>query len=210
MFAALYRWAYLLCVYSGLRAAFNRARSRAGRGGSAVSRLHGATIRPRGPGAMRVFVHRGPRPRAARPGPTFGMISVRLENPCVGRLLYRYLGLTSHFGCGHFEIAFYESGGRVTVFAVRNVLRANADRLGWRDVSRRLGSPAFDVEVVRAVVMQLERAGLTVRCAPAPECVELALDRRLVHPRSLRRTRDALERKYRRLPRALAPPPLAG
>ena len=203
MVRLLYRWAYILCVYTGIRAAFNRLRSWLDRGETPVSRLHRARIRPGGLGRMNVFVHSRPRPRSTQRAAHFGMISVRQERPSVGRILYRYLCLTSHFGCGHVEVAFYEAGGQVTFYAVRNTARSNAARVGWGDVSERLGAPGEDVRILRTLTLKLERVGLSARFAPASECVELAVNRRLIDPRSLRRTTAALEKKYRRLPRTI-------
>ncbi len=198
----LYRWAYVVCAFTGLRAAFNRAWCRLLRGGTSVDRLQEARIQAGRCGTLRVAVHR----RARVGTPRFGMVSLRQERPRMNRVLYRYLCLTSHFGCGHVEVAFYEAAGQVTLYAVRNSARSHAHRLGWRRIAQRLGSEKDDVDVVRALVERLERVGCSVRLAPARECVELALNRRLVHPRSLRRTRVALEKKYRRLPRALGTP----
>lgn len=125
----------------------------------------------------------------------------------MNRGLYRCLRLTSHFGCGHVEAAFYELGEQITIYAFRDSARANAQRLGWRAIAQRLGSERNDVEILRALVAELERAGLSVSLASAAECVELALNRRLVPPRSLQRTCVALETRYGRLAEALAMTP---
>lgn len=135
------------------------------------------------------------------------MFSCRQDLPALNRWLSRYLCLTSHFGCGHLEIAFYDDGAQLTIFAVRNTARSNAQRLGWRRIAKRLRSERSDLRAVRALINELECAGTSVRLAPATQCVALALNPRLVPRPSLAKTRAALGRKYRRLPRALGMTP---
>ena len=117
--------------------------------------------------------------------------------------LYRW----AYFGCGHVEAAFYELDEQITIYAFRDSACANARRVGWRAIAQRLGSERNDIEILRALVAELERAGLSVSLASAAECVELALNRRLVPPCSLQRTCVALETKDRRLAQALAMTP---
>ena len=198
----LYRWAFLACMYTGLRALFNRWKARSPGEQSPLSPLHQTTIKAGRYGTLRVWVHRQSRQVAGRAG----MLSMRQERAPIHPALYRYICMTSHFACGHLEVAFFEFEGQVTIYAARNSARSNAQRLGFDAVAQRLGSEQDDVQAVRVLVAKLEGLGLPVRMAPPQECVDLALDSRLVHPATLPRTRVTLERKYRRLAEALPVP----
>ncbi len=200
----LLRLGFVACVFTGLRAGFNRVRARLRRRPALGSRLHGARVEVGTLGPMRLQVHRRPRPDAARVAADFGMISARQERPRVKRALYCYLALTSHFGSGHLEVAFYEARGQVTIYAVRNTAQSSARRLGWKEVVGHLGSKGDDLRLVRALATLFEREGVSLGVASGAECVELALTARLVAPRALQGTRASLERKYRHLHRALS------
>lgn len=112
------------------------------------------------------------------------MISVRQIRPRVNRALYRYLCLTGHFGCGHVELAFYERGGEVTIYGIRNIARANAHRLGLSRAADKLSiaDTGESQTVLLAVLQALAKLGVTGRLAPPHECVDLAVNKRLLKP----------------------------
>jgi hypothetical protein len=130
-----------------------------------------------------------------------GMISLRPAAPAVGRMTSWYVGWTSHFGRAHAEVAFYERAGEVTVYGIRNIASANARRLGLSRLADRLrlAAPEEERRILGVVSGTLRRAGLTVRLAPARECVELSVNERLLPPGRSARVREDLRRRYARL-----------
>lgn len=202
---ALCRWTYLVAAYCGIRAVFNRIRSAFCVSSCHVARLHGTQSRSGTFGDMSIFVHPRPSPRSLSQDVHFGIISIRLQRPRIGRLLYWYIGLTSHFGCGHMEIAFYERRGNVTFYGVRNIARSNARRIGWSKIAQRLVLAQGDEEVllIHEIVRLLEQSGCVTTLAAVPDCVKLSVCDRLLHPDSQLRAVRALSKKYQRLQRRL-------
>ena len=198
---ALHRWRYRVAMYTGLRALRNSLRSRAGCLDARLRRLDGTRLRDDGVGELCLSVHPRSHPRRSPAGGNHGLLSLRLRSPDVGRWTYRYFCATSHFGCGHVEIAFFEHDGRVTFYGVRNIARANAARLGLTRLSDRLRLRRSDEDahVLGLVAGALARAGIAVCHAEAQECLDLAVDERLLAPSSVPRTRRSLYRKYARL-----------
>lgn len=129
------------------------------------------------------------------------MVSLRLVTAPIGRWTYRYLCLTSHFGRAHAEVAFHVRGGEITVYGVRNIARANADRLGLSRLSGRLRLAGIEEEawILQLVATALQRAGLVVRLASAQECVDLSVNDRLLPPGRRAHVRATLLRRYARL-----------
>ena len=103
------------------------------------------------------------------------------------------------------EIAFYEQGRRVTFYAVRNIARSNARRLGMTKISDklRLTKRDEDVRVILELARLLESHGFVARFARSDECVSLSVCSRLLHPAVRARALVALESKYERLHRRL-------
>ena len=113
--------------------------------------------------------------------------------------------MTSHFGCGHIEIAFYEKAGRVGFYGVRNTARSNAHRPGGLETAKKLLLVRRDEArvLIREVAPLFEEHGLVTGVAAAHECAALSVDGRLLHPDpdpdSESRALDSLRRKYEKL-----------
>ncbi len=174
---AFYRWIYLVAMYSGIRAVFNCIRSKMCAGACELVGLHKTRLCSQKIGDVMLFVHQRPSPRTFAKETAFGMISVRHRYPRVGFLLYRYFCLTSHFGCGHMEIAFYEKQGKVTLYAVRNTAASNAFRLKWFGISAKLTLAQWDERLLKAMVRHLENAGFVTDLADVSECIDLSVNR---------------------------------
>ncbi len=195
----LYRWAYLVAMYSGIRAVHNRISSQMSARDCALSRFNRTHLQTEHMGEVVLFVHKRSGPGMDIEGTAFGMISVQQRNPKVGRFLYRYFCLTSHFGCGHMEIAFYEKQGKVTLYAVRNTAASNAFRLKWFELSDKLTLAQWDERVLRIIVRHLESNGFTTGFADVSESINLSVNNRLLHPHSRLRALRHLKKKYTRL-----------
>jgi hypothetical protein len=134
------------------------------------------------------------------------MISVYLMHPGIPRSLYSLLRVSSHFGCGHIELAFCEKEGSVCVFAVRNILRSNLHRLGFSAWSRNLSlrTERDEIVVLARIHEELRRQGLDLYLASPAECVDLAVTPWLLRSKTRDRTVTALTRKYERMARQFA------
>lgn len=202
---AAFRRLYYTAMYSGLRALRNRAGSAYCALTPRLEAMSGETLTSTRLGTLVLHVH----PRACRNSPSgpagHGVFSLRRSDPPVGRVTYRLVCSTSHFGCGHVEVAFHERAGVVTFYGVRNIARANAQRLGLSGLSDRLRLRRSneDVEVLRAVATRLRARGFEVRHAPAEECVRLTVDDRLVPRGRDAELRERLRRRYGRLCEAI-------
>ena len=203
--ATIHRWYYLAATYTGLRAVGNQLRSRFSPLGDRIGAIDGARLDCGELGELLVSIDPRPRPPTGSGEASFGMISLRQRVPRISRLAYRYFCLTSHFGNGHVEVAFYQEGHRVTFYGVRNIARSNARRLGLRRMADRLRLMARDeeVEVVVALARLLEGQGLATSFARADECVDLSVCRQLLHPASQVRALHCLGRMYENLNRKL-------
>ena len=200
---ALYRWGYLVAMYCGVRAVFNRIRSRKYIDGCQLARLHRTRLRSETLGDLMLFVHARPGPPSFSGKANFGMISVQQRHPKLGALLYWYLCLTSHFGRGQMEIAFYEKQGRVILYALRNTAASNAFRLGWYDISKKLTLAKRDDVAMRVVMQHLERSDFVTRLAAVSECLSLSVSDWLLSPASRLRALGAMKKKYSQLHRTL-------
>jgi len=209
MLVPVARLLYSLGMYTGLRALRSTLTTRLVRQWPAArARLHGSTVGSEALGALHCWVHarRGPRGERGRRR-VYGMLSLRLRRPPVHPLLYRYLCLTSHFGRGHLEAAFYEEGDRCVIYALRNMAQANARRLGCRAVADALtiGHPRDDAALLGEALRVLAPHYSSVSLAPPREALHLAVDPRLLHPRHRRRTLRSLRSRYRKLLAAAEP-----
>ena len=200
---SFYRWSYYIMMYSGLRAAYNHIRGKMTATRSALGHLHGTTLSAGDDGILRFFVHSRPRPAHYTGEAHFGMISIRQQRPPLDRLLYKYLCLTSHFGCGHVEMAYYELHGKVMIYAVRNIASANALRLKLIQTARCLDAYGWHERLLPHIVRYVGRHGLTVGPAPIDDCLRLAVSLRLIHPQTRSRSLRTLTRKSKRLRRIL-------
>jgi len=206
MVRSVYRGCYFLAMYSGLRAVGNRLRSAAVATTSAVSQLHGMAIASPGLGSLLVQVHFRVRPASATIDGVFGILSLKQAVPTVGRWSYRYLCATSHFGCGHLEVAFFERHGTVTFYGIRNMASANARRLGLQGLSSRLRLVrAGENEQVLALLARcLQEQGLVTKHARPQDCLALAVDDRLLPPANQAQAKRSLYRKYQKLSEVFA------
>jgi len=195
----------MVATYSGIRAIANRVLSGFCHRGVQIAPLHGTLVSSKKLGDIAIFVHSRGRPPSGAIEPTYGMISVRQQRPRISRLLYQYICLTSHFGLGHMEVAFYEQGRRITFYGVRNIARSNARRLGLTRLADKLRITKRDEEllVILEVARLLEAHGFVTEFAPSDECVSLSVCGSLLHPATQVRALGALKGKYDRLHRKL-------
>lgn len=203
--AAIVRSVYVIAMYTGFRAVANRARSvflpvpR-----SAV--IDGATIQFDESASVSVRVHARIPPTPGGEELAAGMISVYLQQPGIPRGVYSLLRVSSHFGCGHIELAFVEENSTVCVYAVRNMLRSNLHRVGcggcFRDLP--LGTETDEAIVLARIFDELRRHGLIACLASPAECVNLAMSPRLLRPETRDRAIKTLTSKYERMARRIA------
>ncbi|MCB9872141.1 MAG: hypothetical protein H6837_19960 [Planctomycetes bacterium] len=201
---AVYRRGYYLAMYSGVRALWNRAHSRARPLPPPLRALCGVRLPCAGVGELALRVHARRGPMGAAVGSDHGFFSLRLVVPGVGAWTYRFLCATSHFGCGHVEVAFYEIEGVVTFYGVRNLASGNAHRLGWRQLAKRLQlTLGQEACILGALSRLLRENGFAVAHAAPRDCVDLSVDDRLVPVDAALRVRRSLQRKYQRLQTAV-------
>ncbi len=202
---AIVRSAYLFAMYTGIRAVANRVRSlflpvpRA-----AV--IDGAIIQLDETVSFKVRVHGKIAPRKSGATRVGGMISVYLMHPGIRRSLYSLLRVSSHFGCGHIELAFYEDDSTVCVFAVRNMLRSNLDRVGCNAWFRSLplSTERDELCVLARILKELRTQDLNAYLVSPAECVDLAVSPWLLRHQIRARAITALTRKYERMARRIA------
>ena len=195
------KFLYILLMYTGLRALFNLWRERCCDDGGPTGQISGTAVDSEPLGKFDVFVHRRPAPIDATPNVRFGMISVRQRRSSINRWLYHYLLLTSHFGCGHLEVAYYETDDFVVFYGIRNILKSNVDRLGLRTVGDklRLATHGENILVLQELASLLAMRELTTSFATGRECVRLAVRAELLNPQSQDLILSNLEKKYDRL-----------
>ena len=195
----LQRTLFLISVYSGIRALFNRAKGMFSTT-PRVTAICGRTIgRPCGD-LKHLRVHARSIPRSAADAQSAGMVSVYLETPGVSPLAYRLALCTSHFGCGHLEMAFYETKDYVVIYAIRNILHANLARLGIRGffASLKLNKVNDEKQTLQEIVFLLESYGFRCRFASPDECVSLAVTPSLLKSRQRDKAIIAIRRNYLR------------
>lgn len=191
---------YLVAMYTGCRALYNRWRSW-GKRNLRVAKLDrvGLLISDRESAVMRVHTRVLSSTKIA--GSRAGMLAVYLKSPGISALTYRLLRLTSHFGTGHIELAFIEDHEGITFYAIRNILRSNIERIGAQSWFRglKLGREQDEWQVLLNVIDALECQGIRVAFAPPAECVALALSKNLLPPENQAHAGIALERKYKKV-----------
>jgi hypothetical protein len=191
---------YLLAMYTCVRAALNQIHGfflpllR-------VSILHGSTLRLNSSGDVKVCVNAKMPSGTLNSDVKAGMFSIYLLAPGIPTSLYRLLRLTSHFGTGHIEMAFYEHGDAIVFFAVRNILRSNIERLGMGIQFSNLGFNSKDDEIIalQLIFQDLGSRGIEVAFAPPEECIELAISKSLLIKKTRDRTIDSMLRRYKRI-----------
>ncbi|MCR9197582.1 MAG: hypothetical protein NXI04_02960 [Planctomycetaceae bacterium] len=213
--ADCYRWGYLLAMYTGLRAIFNRLtdtlrRRSIGDPALSAGRLDGLCVPFPADAFASDLVIRVHTRSIALPGVRAGMISVAACLTSVTgatRLSWRHrlLRWTSHFGCGDVEIAFYESDQAVTLYGFRNIIAGNSRRLRMRLPATAVpDDPHTSALVIAAIVQRLTDGGQRVRLASPAECVSLAVNDRLLPAHRRGRAQTSLRRRYRELWRRTA------
>lgn len=152
-------------------------------------------------GSVLIRVNGRPAPRMLSRQANAGMISLYLQSPAISSLLYAGLRLTSHFGHGHVEIAFYETTENVTCYAVRNIVRSNIDRLRLnRSFSNlKILTENDEIALVEQVLLKLRSLGIVARFASPSECILLAVSPSLLLRKQKGLAIEALQRKYRRI-----------
>ncbi|MEM7457228.1 MAG: hypothetical protein AAF456_22995 [Planctomycetota bacterium] len=198
----LKRIGYYLTMYSGFRAMANWLRHLS-LGSTPVSTLNNGKFRLHDGRGLGLKVHsRLVRDRGGRML-SGGMFSTWLLSPPIQTYVYRLLRLTSHFGCGHIEVAFIEFEDQIVIYAVRNILKSNLDRIGFRRISARLGlcEEQSEIAVIRSIAQLTREQGLQIAVATPQDCVQLAVTPLLIHPTRIEKTLNALEKKYLRIVR---------
>ena len=191
-------------MYTGIRAALNQIRGfflprlR-------VSILHGSTLRLKSFGDVKVRVNARARSNRVNSGVKAGMISIYMLAPGIPTSLYRLLRLTSHFGTGHLEMAFYEHGDSVVFFAVRNILRSNIERvrMGQQFSNLRFNSKDDEIIALQLIFQALGSRGIQATFAPPEECIKLSISKSLLNKKTRDRTIDSMLRRYKRIERQI-------
>lgn len=196
----VYRATYILAMYTGTRAAWNCVRSAVLPKPQAVI-LDRHRLRIATDTELLLRVHARATHPSLSPTCRSGMISARLVTPEIPSWLYAVLRMTSHFGCGHVEIAIYEESSRVVIYGIRNIINANAMRIGFASVldGLRLSDESEAIHVLTEVRHALLRKGLKTSFAAPQSCVDLSVDPRLLHPKTRAKTLVMLKKRYTRL-----------
>ena len=189
---------YLIAMYTGLRAAFNLV-SGWPLPSSSVAILDRIQLSVFEDNDFKIRVHARIQKTIANDAQA-GMVSVYYVRPGISRWLYSIIRLSSHFGCGHFELAFYELENRVTFYAVRNILESNMYRLRIRRFNGlRVLSREAEMEIVRRIFCELKLRGIETEFACPQECVSLAIDESLVLAKSREEFKRSMLKRYERI-----------
>jgi len=199
---ALCRTWFRFSTLSGCRSIVNRLHSRrVVRPRTRAAQLTGRRLMASRHGLLVLHVHMRSCPLGVYRDRLYGVVSARFLSPPISRFLYRYLCWTSHFGVGHVEAAFYVEGERCVVYAVRNIARAHALRLGMKQAAGRLAIARReeDVAIFRMLSPFLEARFAQVAIASSAESIVLAVDQRLLHPATRDQFLALLRRRANRL-----------
>ena len=194
-------------MYTGARALLNLLLSTRYDPGRA-SVLEGRSLTLPDLGKACIRVHGRARPAQGRSEAKYGMISLSLQNPGVNHFLYRIIRLTSHFGCGHLEMAFVDSGEGMEIYAIRNILKSNISRV---HLERFFGSlknfrDRDELRALIGVISELESLGIDCRLAHPSKCCRLAVSPVLLNSGTRDIALATLHRKYERLSKKLGYP----
>ena len=175
-------------MYSGLRALFNELRSYSLPKPRAAI-IDGETMQLDGCRPVKICVHARKPSNSLGPERIAGMISIYSVAPDVSRLSYAMLRLTSHFGRGEIEIAFFEEKEQVILFAVRNILRSNLDR--WKKnrllSQLKLADNHDEILALQMIIQSLHERGINTSFASPEDCVSLAVNESLLNPKNRNR-----------------------
>lgn len=196
----LLRAGYIVAMYTGLRAASNRVRSLFLPTPRAAI-LDGLEFSVDDLFQMRIRVHARSPPGSITANRCAGMLSIWLTSPGTIPPLYGLLRMTSHFGCGHIEIAFYEEHDTIIFYAIRNIVRSNAERIGctyfFRNLNLRRNSD--EIALLQKLSLTLNSLGLKTSFASPDDCVDFSVDNQLLRPEKRTRIRSTLRKKYVRI-----------
>lgn len=170
-----------------------------------VSCLDGDLVHLGDSGLVRIRVHGKKRPANGLFSAKYGMISIELVYSGIHPFLDRILLLTSHFGCGHLEMAYMDKNDRLEIYAVRNIAKANVSRfrLGKIFSSLKLITMKEEHLVLSKILSVLSNRGMSCGMASPHECCRLAISPGLLKSKTERITREWLLRKYQRISRKL-------
>lgn len=189
---------YRLAVYSGARALSNCLRHRA----LPELRLESADekVLDLGGQSWVIRIHRRRSPRGAPEGTCFGMVSACMKAFPGRTPVYRWMLATSHFGCGHWEAAFFERGGTCSIYAFRNTLQGNLRRLQQSSLGKwfRVSEQPADLDLLKRIVDLIESEGLQPSLASPADCVRYSVSPGLVNSESRASLASGLEARYRK------------
>jgi hypothetical protein len=196
----LFRAGYIIAMYSGMRAIWNRARSVFLPMPQAAI-LDGKQLRVNNIAQVLIRVHARSPPPSLTCSSAAGMLSVHLTSPRTPRPLYALLRMTSHFGCGHIEIAFYEEHDTVIFYAIRNIVRANADRIRCGRLLRNLMlcEDGDEIVLLQKLSQTFNDLGLKTSFASPEDCVTLSVNNLLLRPERRSEIRSTLLKRYARI-----------
>ncbi|MDF1838490.1 MAG: hypothetical protein P1V35_11530 [Planctomycetota bacterium] len=198
---------YRTCMWTGLRALYNRGRAMGRVLPECAGPLQGKVVQIRGLGPVRLAVH--PRPRLGGEPDTrhFVMLSGQQVSPRLSPWAYRYLLATTHFGCGHLEIGFFVENGEWFFCGARNMGFANALRLdkSWLPATALGDQDSTIAEFTREALQALGALGVRASLSPPEECVRLSVQPRWIpRPQQTRFLRQ-IHKRYERLHAQLGP-----
>lgn len=191
---------YFVAMYCGLRAVFNRIRA-VGLQQPQAKVLDRRQCKLEDDVFLTFRVHARYQSQMRGTERVPGMVSVSLVSPDIHPVFYRLWQFTSHFGCGHVEMAFFEEQGVVHFYAVRNIIRSNMERIGCQQLSKRLGLSNEQAEILTLTrtMQKLAEHGVPAILEPPDVCVKLAVTDSLLHPHKKSKSTRALLKKYRRI-----------
>lgn len=197
------KYIYLFSMYTGIRAVWNLVLNilvRSNQAQAILKYLHRSFFVFEKMGPFKCYLHFRPPPVSQFHGKKYGMISARLLHPQINSVIYRYFCLTSHFGSGHIEAAFYVENGNCVIYAMRNTAKSNAVRLGWRRTGKNLSlGKAEEIVMFELFSRALKRFYSKVYLASPHESLLLAVDKRLLHPEKREKSLDIFKRRYEKI-----------
>ncbi|MFT7678007.1 MAG: hypothetical protein ACI8QC_001993 [Planctomycetota bacterium] len=200
------RTIYSLGRYTGLRAVLNKQRAKDLALPDNAQPWCGRTLTVPGFAPMGIELHPRRSPLGQTSTRRFFMLSARMTQPKIAAWRYAYLLRTSHFGCGHMELACYEEHGLWAVHGIRNMAADTAQALRWTRTAEALRTNAgpTDVAFLRCLIEALQATGLPARLLPALECVQLSVNPELLPASHRPKRMQALVRRYEGLHEELA------
>ncbi len=136
----------------------------------------------------------------ARPTPPQGKLAPDYKDRCYGMLCLvdtsqkwlsqeKWQALSSHFGCAHFECAFYSQGSTLTVYATRN--------FGF--LPRSKNGKKMHLKILLHLNQIFSQQNIFLHFAHPDECLDLAIDPRLLDPLRQNQIIHGFHKKYQYL-----------